>query len=278
MSDNVLYISDLDGTLLNANAELSEYTINTLNEIISGGGFFTVATARSAASAIPMLERVNINIPIILMNGVLVYDIAAKKYIRKEYLTDSAIERILGALKTCGQGAFMYSIKDDTLYTYYEKLDSDAMREFYESRVELYGKRFDKTDDFGGTDVGEVVYFTIIDTYERVCRMHDLVTAHPTIRAEMYSDIYSEDMWYLEIFSHTASKQTAAEFLRKYGKFDKLVGFGDNLNDIPLMRACDEFYAVQNAKDAVKDCATAVIASNEQDGVARWLAENVMHS
>jgi len=276
MNTKTLYISDLDGTLLNANAELSDYTIQVLNRIISDGGYFSVATARTAATAVIMLERVNINIPVILMNGVLVYDIAAKEYIRKEYLSGSAMECILAALKTCDQGAFMYSIHNDTLYTYYEKLDSDVMREFYESRIQLYGKRFDKTDDFACTDVGEVVYFTIIDKHDRVRRMHDLVTAHPMIRAEMYGDIYSEDMWYLEIFSHTASKQTAAEFLREYGGFDRLIGFGDNLNDIPLMCACDEFYAVENANDAVKGCAAAVIGANNQDGVARWLADNAL--
>jgi hydroxymethylpyrimidine pyrophosphatase-like HAD family hydrolase len=44
-----LCISDLDGTLLNKNAELSEYTADALNDLIAKGLRFSVATARTAA-------------------------------------------------------------------------------------------------------------------------------------------------------------------------------------------------------------------------------------
>jgi hypothetical protein len=49
-----------------------------------------------------------------------------------------------------------------------------------------------------------------------------------------------------------------------------------NLNDLPLFRASDERYAVANAKSEVKEQATAVIGSNCEDGVAKWLEENVL--
>lgn len=46
-----LFISDLDGTLLNGNAEVTEFTRNTLNRLIAKGLNFTAATARTLASA-----------------------------------------------------------------------------------------------------------------------------------------------------------------------------------------------------------------------------------
>ncbi|HBC91680.1 MAG TPA: hypothetical protein DCZ10_01920 [Pelotomaculum sp.] len=45
-----LYISDLDGTLLNSHKEMSEYTRNTVNTLIAHGGHFSIATARTAES------------------------------------------------------------------------------------------------------------------------------------------------------------------------------------------------------------------------------------
>jgi hydroxymethylpyrimidine pyrophosphatase-like HAD family hydrolase len=87
----------------------------------------------------------------------------------------------------------------------------------------------------------------------------------------LYRDIYGEGMWYLEIYSVNASKYNAAEFLREQGGYDRLVGFGDNRNDIPLLKACDEFYAVENAVDELKQLAAGIISSNVQDGVARFL-------
>ena len=47
--------------------------------------------------------------------------------------------------------------------------------------------------------------------------------------------------------------------------------FGDNINDIPMMRIADEAVAVANAKDEVKESATAIIESNDTDAVARFI-------
>ena len=54
-----------------------------------------------------------------------------------------------------------------------------------------------------------------------------------------------------------------------------MISFGDAVNDIPMFEISDECYAVSNAADELKAVATAVIDSNEDDGVAKWLAANV---
>ncbi len=59
---------------------------------------------------------------------------------------------------------------------------------------------------------------------------------------------------------------------------EKLVVFGDGKNDIDMFELADESYAVQNAHEALKRIATAVIPSNDEDGVAKWLDENVCPS
>ena len=52
---------------------------------------------------------------------------------------------------------------------------------------------------------------------------------------------------------------------------DKIIAFGDNLNDIPLFEIADECYAVSNAEDELKAIATGIIASNEEDAVAEFM-------
>ena len=44
------------------------------------------------------------------------------------------------------------------------------------------------------------------------------------------------------------------------------------MNDIPLFEESDECYALANGVEELKARATGVIGSNEEDGVARWLA------
>ncbi len=56
--------------------------------------------------------------------------------------------------------------------------------------------------------------------------------------------------------------------------YEKLVVFGDGKNDIDMFLMADESYAVQNADDELKKCADAIIPSNDNDGVAKWLERN----
>lgn len=50
-----------------------------------------------------------------------------------------------------------------------------------------------------------------------------------------------------------------------------MIAFGDAMNDIPMFEIADECYAVANAVPELKELATDVIESNEEDGVAKWL-------
>ena len=71
-----------------------------------------------------------------------------------------------------------------------------------------------------------------------------------------------------------ASKSRAIAQLKKLLGCDKLVVFGDAINDLDMFQIADEAYAVENACPELKEAATAIIAANDEDGVARWLAEH----
>ena len=73
-----------------------------------------------------------------------------------------------------------------------------------------------------------------------------------------------------------ATKAEAIGQLKKLWDCDRVVSFGDAINDIPMFEISDECYAVENAVDELKAIATGIIGSNENDGVARWLKEHVV--
>ena len=81
MDKGLLYISDLDGTLLLPDGSFPEDFKRRLNRLIDMGMRFTIATARNYDSAHPILNGLNLNLPVILFNGV--------------YLTDFESGRIL---------------------------------------------------------------------------------------------------------------------------------------------------------------------------------------
>ncbi len=272
--NNTLYISDLDGTLLNSDKELSEYTKETLNALIANGVNFSVATARTAASTIKILSGLNINTPVVLMNGVVIYDIQNNKYIKTESISVQTSEAIIGVLKEHKTTGFMYAVSDNKLVTFYENLDSEALRDFHDERVAKYYKSYKQTDDFKREiRKNKVIYFTLIDEYEVLINIFNALKSLRDIDVELYKDIYKEDLWLLEIFSKNASKYNAVKYIRDFYGFDKMIGFGDNLNDIPLFEACDESYAVSNAAEKLKEKATEIIGDNNSDSVARFIAE-----
>ena len=78
----ILYVSDLDGTLLNTSASLSPYTIKTINGLVEKGMLFTYATARSLSSASVAAKGLNPKIPVIVYNGA--YIIASESFTKEE--------------------------------------------------------------------------------------------------------------------------------------------------------------------------------------------------
>jgi hydroxymethylpyrimidine pyrophosphatase-like HAD family hydrolase len=70
-----------------------------------------------------------------------------------------------------------------------------------------------------------------------------------------------------------ATKANAIKKLKEMWNCDRVVSFGDAINDIPMFQISDECYAVENAVDSLKELATGIIESNDNDGVAKWLRE-----
>ena len=268
-----LYLSDLDGTLLNKNAELSPVTAQKLGRLIAGGLAFSVATARTQMSALRILDGLCLNLPVILLNGVLIYDTAQKAYRKVHAIAPDTVRGILEILRENRVMGLLYALRNGELVTYYESAAEGPVRAFMTEREKKYGQRFVLTS-FAEVSPDDVVYFTLLDVHGRLAPVRDALGALPGLHRDLYTDIYSEDLWYLECFSAAASKYNGAVYLKESLGFDRLVGFGDNLNDLPLFEACDVRVAVANARPEVRAAADCLCGANTEDGVARWLEEN----
>lgn len=266
-----LYISDLDGTLLNDSAELSEKSRLLLNCAAENGAMFTAATARTLASARVILKELTLKIPVVLMNGVLIYDFSSEKYIFKAVLGTATVQKIISALRECAADAFMYTIEESSMHTYYERLSGQAMLNFYNERCVKYYKSFTQTEDFLSLGGKDIIYFTVIAPYERLAPLYKKASRIDDIEIIFYSDHYSKDLWYIEIFSAEASKRKAVQYLRKLITPERIVCFGDNLNDLPMFEEADRSIAVKNAVSQVRANADEIIGANTEDSVAEYI-------
>ena len=72
--DGYTLVSDMDGTLINSNKEISKENLDAIKYFVNNGGKFTVATGRMVASVECFLDRLNLDLPAILHNGGKIYD------------------------------------------------------------------------------------------------------------------------------------------------------------------------------------------------------------
>ncbi len=269
-----LYVSDLDGTLLTPDIEVSDFTAETLNRLIARGLNFSVATARTAFTVMPILNKINLNVPLILMNGTVVFDAQKREYLKTDYLPETAAQALFETLKKNNASGFVYVIEDGVLKSCYEKLDNEHSRVFMEERKKKYSKSFTKLESYSVINKGNIVFFSYADTFEKVSPIKEELEKRDDLHVEFYHDIYADGMWFLEVCNPAASKRSALDFLRAYGGYEKVVSFGDNLNDVPLFSGSDVSCAMANAKPGAIEKADFVILGNDRDGVARWIEED----
>lgn len=272
-----LYISDLDGTLLQPNERLSTFGCQTLNQLVASGMLFSYATARSYHTARKCTAGLDAKIPLIVYNGALIVDNQTGEILTENIFSSRQAADIYALLKQCGIHPIVYSLIDGVeKFSYDQTAVPLPTRNFLDQR-RGDGRDHPLTGDEHLLD-GKVYYFSCIDETAR------LLTADRLIREQFgeicnqvcQKDIYSGDQW-LEIMPAAASKANAARQLKNITSADRLVAFGDGKNDLPLFEAADECYAVANAHPLLKSAATGIIGSNTDDGVVKWLIEHFAH-
>ncbi|MCH5190628.1 MAG: HAD hydrolase family protein [Oscillospiraceae bacterium] len=269
-----LYISDMDGTLLQSNGVLSDYAKQKINEFYEKGVLFSVATARSMVTATPLLQDVRFSVPIVLMNGVFVYDTERKIAVKYHEIAESAIDKILNAFLQYGMHPFMFLYGDDgNLSIKCAEFDNDGMRKFYDYRKNMLRWLFCEIENFSHITKGQhPVYINYFAPYEQLKPVIDILETVEHISFAFYKDSYSDD-WLVEIYSADASKANAARDTADFVKADGITAFGDNLNDIIMLNSADRAVAVSNAVEDVKNIADIIIGDNNSDSVVKFIAE-----
>lgn len=272
-----LFVSDLDGTLLNKNQVISEYSKEKLNKIINKGVNFAIATARSPATVAEILDGINIKTPVVLMNGVIIFDIENKKYIDVKEIGKESVKEVVKILEDYNKTFFLYGIKNNYLWVYHKNFTYDFEKKYYEDRCNKELKTFKKIENYLDViDDNQIINFVFFENNEILAReIFNKIMGVKGVTGTCYKDIYNEGAFYLDIYNEDASKANGIKFLADYVEHSKVITFGDGENDIPMFEIADECYALENASEKLKDMATAVIGTNNDDAVVKFLVERL---
>ena len=268
----ILYVSDLDGTLLNSKDKLSEYTKKTLNALINKGMCFSYATARSLSSASVVTNGLNTNIPVIIYNGTFIVNPGTNEKLFTLFFNEQEKKIVMDILDKCSIFPLVYGYINGE-----EKVSWIADKENYGIRRYLDLRKGDKrlrpVETISELYSGELFYFTCIGEKRELINIYEYFEKSDRFTCTLQQELYREEYW-CEIMPKKATKGNAIIILKEKLKCEKIVSFGDAINDIPMFKISDESYAVENAVDELKKYATGTIMSNDKDGVAHWLERN----
>lgn len=272
-----LYATDLDGTLLGPDARVSSRSQAVLERLRDDGVLLTCATARSWTTAQRVLGPVRFAVPMVLYNGVFTFDAVAGRLLDQHTLPVAVVEAVYEVLRAHGVPPLAYSMATDCQehVSWVVGAENAGIRSFCRDRPD--DPRNAPRDAWGALPVdgvftldaiGDLVEIEAVAAAVRQ-RIADLgVACEVRVAPDTY---HPEEVW-LDVSPAGTSKASALVALQHRLGADRLVVFGDNVNDLPMFAVADESYAVANALDEVRLAATGVIGANTEDGVAGWLS------
>ena len=269
-----LFVTDLDGTLLTKEERVSEYSRVRLNNLIERGLLFTYATARSYESAKRAVAGLNINVPVALYNGGLIFHPKTGETLSAVMFSDEEKAYILAVLRAHNIRPFVFGITKDRSR---ERVAWLAGSETVGMQRYLLRRREDSR--VGSVNSEQELLDGVVFTFKCIGPRELLESAWNDLKLDSrficiyHQETYQSDFW-MEISPRQATKAIGVQKIKSILGCDRVVCFGDTSNDSDMFDVCDEKYAVMNADDWLKQKSTGVIGYCEEDGVAKWLEAN----
>ena len=223
---DILFISGLDDTLLNEKDNLSDYSRVELNRMLDEGVNFTISTMRTPASLMEPMRDIRLKLPVIAMDGAVLYDIREKMYLKAYVISPEESQEILSLIKGQGFCCFSNVIVDDMLVIYYEEPEDEVQKTLIarmrRSPYRNYVKRKLPESEC-------VVYFMMLYPKEIMDAFYLLLEEHgftERLKILKYESTDYPGYSYIKIYNKNATKVNMTAYLKKMMQLEKTVTFG----------------------------------------------------
>ncbi|MFV0400084.1 MAG: HAD family hydrolase [Oscillospiraceae bacterium] len=246
--------TDLDNTLLNQDKILSPYTVSILRQCRAKGILIAYATARPQRT-LPFLHPDFVPDIVIANNGATVS--AGSQIIHRRDIPVSTLHTLLPRLIAQSEVNYLCVECGDYLLTDYPGDD--------------WGPGWNPVHtDFSA--LPDLPSPKLSTECKHPQALQHVLAGYPELH--LYTNI-GED--WQQIMHKDATKANGLRAAAAHCgiSLGEIVAFGDDSNDIDMLRECGRGVAMGNALDEVKHIADEVCLSHDQDGVAKWLADNL---
>ena len=252
-----LVISDVDGTLVDQNKELTPATVAAVKRLQEAGFGFTMISARPFSGLAPLVERLALDVPIGAFNGGLICRADGTVLSRHVVSKDVAYDAVRLAE---GEPVDIWVFADDQWYG-----TSDAGPHVPSERLASNQKPIVCSSFSDLLNRADKITFVCDEETVLDALCDRIVAAHGGAATIVKSQTY-----YLDITAKTANKGDGIQRLAEAFcvPLDRTIVLGDQANDIAMFKRAGRAIAMGNATDKVKAHAADVTLGNDADGVA----------
>lgn len=273
-----LYITDLDGTLLDSTSHVTDRSAAIITELSHEGALISVATARTPATVEPLLAHTYTTIPAVVMTGAALWDRSRQRFMHIRYLSPDTVRAIESTLHALAIYPFYYSVNLESpmvdCYHFGPRMSTQE-ESFINERQHRALKRV-HIEPCGAIPAYKrpmITQLFAIGELEAIKHAAGIIRSSIDCSLMCYPDVLNPSVGFIEVFAPGVSKASAIRKLKDMVGADTLTVFGDNLNDLPMMAIADEAVAVGNALEDVKQRATTIIGPNTADSVAQYIKQ-----
>lgn len=243
---DILFVSGIDDTLLTDKEQLTPYSKVELNRMIEQGAKFTVSTLRTPATVRETLQGINLKLPIIAMDGAVLYDMNDNSFLMSYEMSYLQARKVIEFLENEHISYFANVVIDDVLVIYYNELGNRAEQEIYKqmrkSPYRNYMKRPLPENE-------NVVYFMMIEKKERIEKLYEKISTQEwadECKILMYDSTDYPGYAYIKIYHKDATRENMLRNLLALLGMEKTVTFGS------IEGTCDVCVADSNRNLMVK--------------------------
>jgi Cof subfamily protein (haloacid dehalogenase superfamily) len=279
MSRLPVYVCDLDGTLLRSDGTLSAWAKHGLNQLLADGARLTVASSRSTPAMRSLLDGVDLQLPVMELNGAFVSELETGHHVASNVLSPLVARTVVEAVLSTGTDPVLSAWDGSKDRVYFGSRTNTGTRWYVEEKRQYGDPRLMLCDDLravlDGAQLAAVTTFALdADASALTEQLRDLVAGSGVVHSAQ--NAYCPGWTEVQVQHRNAEKGAAVpSLLAACDLADaEVIACGDHLNDLGLFAAATHSVAPANAHPAVLKVASEVAGSNDQDGIVRWLLDH----
>lgn len=255
--------TDLDGTLLNSHLELTDKNKQALRRLKQSGVHVVLCTGRPFNGMAHLIDEIGLDDSdyTISYNGSLVQTCDGQEILHRANLSTSDFKCISDFFGQYGLG--VHAMTMTKMFTYNKTIHPLTVREAYLGNLDLTVLQAEEE-----VHDNIIKLMAVGDPWQLDQAINDFSHAF----GEAYS-LNKSEAFYLEIMQKGDNKARALQILLEKLRLssDNLMAFGNNNNDLDMIRLAKIGVAVDNASASLKRESDYVTESNDNDGVAVFL-------